>query len=66
MTPVHVVRPGNLKVTVVRRGIVEPQWTASEDCRVKDGAAICWILPDQTRVMAGHSCASSIQGTRAV
>lgn len=51
---VHVVTPGNLKVTVVERGIVEPQWTASEYCRVKGGAAISWILPDRTRVVAGQ------------
>jgi HlyD family secretion protein len=52
--PVHVVRPGKLRFTVVERGTVEPCWTTSERCRLKGGVPISWILPDGTTVLAGQ------------
>jgi multidrug efflux pump subunit AcrA (membrane-fusion protein) len=46
--PVHRVVPGQLRVTVVERGVVEASWNAGVYCRVAGGAAISWIVPDGT------------------
>ena len=53
-TPVHLVKPGKLSVTVAEKGTVEASRTTDAYCRVKGRVAIRSILPDGALVAEGQ------------